>query len=142
MVESQLGATRLVGYNHLRYPTSASEIICLLETPTKYWEFFPILFVETTDFQLVFNFEQTRTHFGHTMMAKPIKALELHYSMIQFLIIIIIIIIITLAINTYLKNRWRASIWKIINKKIIITIIFLGIKDAHKELCHEFVVLP
>ena len=24
-------------------------------------EFFPILFVKTTDFQLVFNFEQTRT---------------------------------------------------------------------------------
>ena len=30
--------------------------------PTKYWEFFPILFVvKTTDFQLVFNFEQIGT---------------------------------------------------------------------------------
>ena len=29
--------------------------------PTKYWEFFPTLFVKTTDFQLVFNFKQTRT---------------------------------------------------------------------------------
>ena len=28
---------------------------------TKYREFFPTLFVKTTDFQLVFNFEQTRT---------------------------------------------------------------------------------
>ena len=35
--------------------------IVLLKTPTKYGEFFPTLFVKTTDFQLVFNFEQTRT---------------------------------------------------------------------------------
>ena len=43
------------------YPTSANGIIVLLKTPTKYREFFPTLFVKTTDFQLVFNFEQTRT---------------------------------------------------------------------------------
>ena len=43
-------------------PTNASEIIIvLLKTPTKYQEFFLTLFVKTTDFQLVFNFEQTRT---------------------------------------------------------------------------------
>ena len=29
--------------------------------PKKYHEFFPTLFVKTTDFQLVFTFEQTRT---------------------------------------------------------------------------------
>ena len=45
----------------ISYPTSLSEIIVLLETPTKYREFFPTLFVKTTDFQLVFNFEQMRT---------------------------------------------------------------------------------
>ena len=81
----------------ISYPTSASGIIVLLKTPTKYREFFPTLFVKTTDFQLVFNFEQTRTItiFGehgngsYTMMAKPIRALELHYPMIQFLIIIV-----------------------------------------------------
>ena len=75
------------------YPTSASGIIVLLKTPTKYREFFPTLFVKTTDFHLVFNFEQTRTvdifggHAGYngqyTMMAKPIRALELHYPIIQ-----------------------------------------------------------
>ena len=71
------------------------EYYVLLKTSTKYREFFPTLFVKTTDFQLVFNFEQTRTItiFGehgngsYTMMAKPIRALELHYPMIQFLII-------------------------------------------------------
>ena len=43
----------------ISYPTSASGIIVLLKTPTKYGEFFPTLFVKTTDLRLVFNFEQT-----------------------------------------------------------------------------------
>ena len=33
----------------------------MFTTTKKYREFFPTLFVKTTDFQLVFNFEQTRT---------------------------------------------------------------------------------
>ena len=45
----------------ISYPTSASGIIVLLETLTKYGEFFPTLFVKITDFHLVFNFEQTHT---------------------------------------------------------------------------------
>ena len=48
----------------ISYLTSASGIIVLLKTPTKYREFFSTLFclfVKTTDFQLLFNFEQTRT---------------------------------------------------------------------------------
>ena len=78
----------------ISYPTKASGIIVLLKTPTKYREFFQTLFVRTTDFQLVFNFGQTRTVtiFGKHgimahIMAKPIRALELHYPMVQFLII-------------------------------------------------------
>ena len=43
------------------YPTRTSRIIVLLKTPTKYRQFFPALFVKTTDFQLVFDFEQRRT---------------------------------------------------------------------------------
>ena len=45
----------------ISYPTSASGIIVLLKTSSKYREFFPNLFVKTTDFQLDLNFEQTRT---------------------------------------------------------------------------------
>ena len=45
----------------ISFPTSASGIIVLLKTPTKYRKFLPTLFVKTTDFQLVFNFERTRT---------------------------------------------------------------------------------
>ena len=45
----------------ISYPTSASGIIVLSKTPTKFRELFQTLFVKTTDFQVVFNFEQTRT---------------------------------------------------------------------------------
>ena len=59
-----------IGYEMVRHAVSSClystriqqvRIIVLLETPTKYREFFLTLFVKTTDFQLVFNFEQTRT---------------------------------------------------------------------------------
>ena len=81
----------------ISYPTSVSGLIVFLKTPTKYREFFPTLFVKTTSFSACFNFEQTRTvtifgeHGSYTMMAKPIRALELHYQMIQFLITTIIL---------------------------------------------------
>ena len=45
----------------ISYPTNASGIIVLLKTPTEYREFFTTLFVKSTDFPLVVNFEQTRT---------------------------------------------------------------------------------
>ena len=41
------------------------------------------LFVKTTDFQLVFNFD---AYSYHIWRAKPIRALELYYPLIQFLI--------------------------------------------------------
>ena len=58
----------------ISYPTSASGIIALLKTPTKYGEFFPTLFVKINDFLLVFNFEQTHTVtiFGEHGIMAPI----------------------------------------------------------------------
>ena len=47
--------------------------------PTKYQEFFLTLYVKTTDFQLVFNFEQmhTVTIFGeHSIMAHKLRWLS------------------------------------------------------------------
>ena len=44
-----------VGYELAKiisYPTSASEIIVLLKTLTKYRKFFPTLFIKTSDFSL------------------------------------------------------------------------------------------
>ena len=81
-------------------PKSPSEIIVLLKKPTEYWEFFPTLFVKTTDVQLCFLFWadaysyqiiwRARYSSSYTMMAKPIRALELHYPIIKFLIILFI----------------------------------------------------
>ena len=58
MVDSQRGMLAII----ISYPTSAGGIIIvLLKTPTKFQEFFLTLFVKTTNFQLVLNFEQTCT---------------------------------------------------------------------------------
>ena len=79
----------------ISYPRSACRIIVLLKIkniissdPSR------LYFVKTTDFQLVLNFAQTRSYHiwrawyngSYTMMAKPIRVLEFHYRMIQFLI--------------------------------------------------------
>ena len=45
----------------ISHPTSASGIIVLLKTLTKYWKFFPTLFVKQSIFSLFLNFEQKRT---------------------------------------------------------------------------------
>ena len=47
--------------------TRGNGIIVLLKTPTKYREFLPTSLVKTTDFQLVFNFEQMRTLYLESM---------------------------------------------------------------------------
>ena len=83
------------------YPTRLSGITVSLKTPSKYPEFFlpSLMLKKKNNFQLVFHFKQTCTvtilHFGEhgimahiTMMAKPFRSLQLHYPMIQFLIII------------------------------------------------------
>ena len=75
--------------------TTASGIIVLLKNPTKYREFFPTLFVKTTDFQLVFNFEQTCTvtTFGeHGIIAK-------HLLMTIIIIIIIIVVVVVIKVS-------------------------------------------
>ena len=51
--------------------TSGNGIIVLVKTPSKYREFLPTLFVKTTDFQLVFNFEQRRTLYLESMAHIP-----------------------------------------------------------------------
>ena len=60
-----------VGFNHL-ISKKCEWNNCFIKSAEKYGEFFLILFVKITDFQLVFNFEQmyTVTLFGqHGIMA-------------------------------------------------------------------------
>ena len=73
MVDSQRGAYRRVGYNHL-IPNKRvwNNNYCFIKNAHKILRILPTLFVKTTDFQLVFNFEQTHTDiiFGeHGIMA-------------------------------------------------------------------------
>ena len=72
----------------ISYPTSTSGIIVLLKTPTKYREIFPPLFTKTINFQQTSIVVILGEHgiMVHIPWAKPIRALELHYPMIQFLI--------------------------------------------------------
>ena len=96
MVDSQRGAYRRVGYNHLIPKKRVwNNNYCFIKNAHKILRILPTLFVKTTDFQLVFNFEQTHTNTIiiwrawynglYTMMAKPIRAQEL-CPMIQFVI--------------------------------------------------------
>ena len=76
-----------VGYNHL-ISNKREWNNCFIKNAHKISWNLPTLFVETTDFQLVFEQKRTVTKFGErAIMAQPIRALELHYPMIQFLII-------------------------------------------------------
>ena len=72
----------------ISYPTSASGIIVLFKTPTKYREFFPRKLIFS-----LFSILSRRVPLPHwrawyngsyTMIAKPIRALELRYPKIQF----------------------------------------------------------
>ena len=60
---------RVISVNAFSHPTSASGIIVLLKTLTKYWEVFPTLFVKQSIFSLFLNFEQKRTYSYHTSRA-------------------------------------------------------------------------
>ena len=71
---------------------------CLIKKAHKIFRIRPDFICKNNRIQFVFNFEQTRTvtMFGehgigynglYTMMAKPVRALELHSPMIQFLVI-------------------------------------------------------
>ena len=106
----------------ISYPTSTSGIIISLKMSTKYREFVPTLFVKTTDFQLVFKFEQTRrvtilywrtwyNNGSYTMMAKLIRALKLHSPMIQFLI---------------KEDIPRGAIWRIVHSNLTCGASFSG----------------
>ena len=72
------------------YPTSSSGAIVILKTHTKYREFFRLYLLKQPIFSLFLIIKQMRTVtiFGeHGIMAHTPWWLDLHYPMIQFLII-------------------------------------------------------
>ena len=86
MIDSQLGATRLVGYNHL-ISNKRKWNNCFIKNNQE-------ILLDLTDFavqeqpenNLMVAISQPWYNGSYTMAAKPIKSLELHYTMIQFLI--------------------------------------------------------
>ena len=70
----------------ISYPTRASGIIVLLKTPSKYRK---LDYNKNKKAQKIAHTLAIFVDHGiisYTMMAKPMKTLELHYPMIQFLI--------------------------------------------------------
>ena len=72
----------------ISYPTSASGIIVLLKTPPKYrkLDYNKNKKAQKITHTLAIFVDISWYNGSYTMMAKPIKTLELHYPMIQFLI--------------------------------------------------------
>ena len=69
----------------IAYPSKRQWNDCFIKNAHKISRILPDFIIKTTDFQLVFNFEQTRTvtiFGGHGIMPHTMMALELHYPMI------------------------------------------------------------
>ena len=90
MIDSQRGACRRVGYNHLIsskrewnncFITNNQEVLLDLADFA--------LQEQPEDNFLMFAISRAWYNGSYIMAAKPIKSLELHYTMIQFLIIVV-----------------------------------------------------
>ena len=88
MIDSQRGAQRRVGYNHLisnkrewnnYFIKNNQEILLNLDD---------FALQEQQEDNLMVASSRAWYNGSYTMAAKPIKSMELHYTMIQFLIII------------------------------------------------------
>ena len=91
-IDSQRSATRCVGYNHLTYPANASGIIVLLKNNQEILlDLADFALQEQPENNLMVAISRAWYNGSYTMAAKPIKSLELHYTMIQCLIISIIL---------------------------------------------------
>ena len=89
MIDSQRGAQRRVGYNHL-ISNKRKWNNCFIKNNQE-------IFLDLTDFavqerpegNLMVAISRPWYNCSYTMAAKPIKSLELHYTMMQFLIMLI-----------------------------------------------------
>ena len=81
----------------ISYPTALVNN-CFIKNALKIFRIRPDFICKNNRIQFVFNFEQTSTvtmsrehgiryNGSYTMIAKPVRALELHSPMIQFLVI-------------------------------------------------------
>ena len=119
------------------YPTSASGIIVLLKTPPKYRK------VDYDKNKKAQKKHAYARHFcrswyngSYTMMAKPMKTLELHYPMIQFLITIIVTWLRGFQdklLYLMLFSMYPSLLWELRDKRNLITQFWLESLGAMLE---------
>ena len=80
MIESQRGAERRVGYNHL-ISNKREWNNCFTKNNQEI-----LLYQEQPEDNLMVAISRAWYNGSYTMAAKPFKSLELHYTMVQFLI--------------------------------------------------------
>ena len=94
MIDSQRGAKRHVGYNHL-ISNKGEWNICFIKNHQQIWlDFADFAWLEQPAGNLMDAVSRAWYHGSYTIAVKPIKTLELHYTMIHFLLIISIPLLI------------------------------------------------
>ena len=87
MINSQRGAKRRVGYNHL-ISNKCEWNNCFIKNYQQILlDFADFAWLEQPEGNLMGAISRVWYNGSYTIAAKPIKTLELHYTMIQFLII-------------------------------------------------------
>ena len=90
MIDSQRGAKRRVGYNHLISNKREWNNCFIKNHQQVFLDFVDFAWLEQPQGNLMDAFSRVWYNGSSTIAAKPIKTLELHYTMIKFLIIQII----------------------------------------------------
>ena len=86
MIDSQRGAKRRVGYNHL-ISNKCEWNNCFIKNHQQILlDFANFAWLEQPEGNLMDAISRVRHNGSHAITAKPIKTLELHYTMVQFLI--------------------------------------------------------
>ena len=88
MIDSQRGAKRRVGYNHLIFIKRSWNNCFIKNYQQILLDFADFALLEQPEANLMDAISRVWYNGSYTIAAKSIKTLELHYTMIQFLIIL------------------------------------------------------
>ena len=89
VIDSQRDAKRQVGYNHLISNKREWNNCFIKNHQQTLLDFADFAWIEQPEGNLMDTISRVWYNGSYTIAAKPIKTLELHYTMIQFLIIIV-----------------------------------------------------
>ena len=89
MIDSQRGAKRRVGYNHLISNKREWNSCFIKNNPEILLDRADFVLQEQPENNLMVPISRAWYNGSYTMAAKAIKSMELHYTMIQFLIMVL-----------------------------------------------------